>query len=149
MQPMDATGAQPAAGPATTMLVADRADGWNTEAPSLVEAGGWWYLFFSNGFWENADYTVSVATAKSMTGPYAKAATPVIATGVGKDGKGGSDVPVAPGGGDVLFGEVEDLGNSEYGLRMVFHAAESKTELGRRFLWRGGLKVKEGVVTIG
>lgn len=123
-------------GPATTLVEATEAEGWNTEAPSLVYAGGSYVLFFSTGFWEATSYTVSVATAGNIAGPYVKRSAPLLATGSVEE-----DL-VAPGGADVLFRR--DIFDDPMGGQMVhvvFHAAESRGLLGKRHLWTGQVKI--------
>lgn len=123
-------------GALTTLVHATEAESWNTEAPSLVHAGRSYVLFFSTGFWRAESYTVSVATAAEITGPYTKRSTPLLGTGSVEN-----DL-VAPGGADVLF--VEDIDDDAGGaqtVHMVFHAAQSASELGRRHLWTGQVKI--------
>ena len=62
LQPMGTDGLAKT-GAITTLVHATEAESWNTEAPSLVRAGGSYVLFFSTGFWRAESYTVSVATA--------------------------------------------------------------------------------------
>lgn len=130
-------------GAATTLVEATEAESWNTEAPSLVYAGGSYVLFFSTGFWEATTYTVSVATAPTITGPYVKRSAPLLATGsIEQD-------LVAPGGADVLFRK--DIYNNTHGgqtVHMVFHAAESRSQLGQRHLWTGQVKIDGADVSI-
>ena len=142
LQPMSRDGLA-TAGAATTLVEATEAEGWNTEAPSLVYAGGSYVLFFSTGFWEATTYTVSVATAPSITGTYVKRSAPLLATGsIEQD-------LVAPGGADVLFRK--DIYNNTNGgqtVHMVFHAAESRSQLGKRHLWTGQVKIDGADVSI-
>ena len=154
LQAVDAkTGTKPQ-GPPTELTAATQADNGDTEAPSLVHVGDWYYLFFSTGSWNNLDYTVSVAISKTLKGTFKQAPKPLLASGVGRNGKTGTQAGqyqlAAPGGLDVLWAEdnIKDLGGGEYELQAVFHAAESKTELQSRFLWRGLFKVKDGEVSV-
>lgn len=142
LQPMNRDGLA-TVGPPTTILEATEAESWNTEAPSLVYAGGSYVLFFSTGFWEATTYTVSVATAKNITGPYVKRSAPLLATGSVEQNL------VAPGGADVLFRK--DIDNNPTGgqtVHMVFHAAGSRSQLGQRHLWTGQVKIDGADVSI-
>ena len=100
-------------------------------------------LFFSTGFWEATSYTVSVATAPRITGPYTKRSAPLLATGsIEQD-------LVAPGGADVLFRkDIDDNPHGGQTVHMVFHAAESRSQLGRRHLWTGQVKIDGADVSI-
>lgn len=142
LQPMTSDGLTPVGG-ATTLVEADEAESWNTEAPSLVYAGGSFVLFFSTGFWAATTYTVSVATAKDIKGPYTKLSAPLLATGSIEE-----DL-VAPGGADVMF--VEDIVDDAKGgqtVHIVFHAAESRTQLGTRHLWTGQVNIDGADVSV-
>lgn len=142
LQPMSRDGLTKV-GAATTLIEATAAESWNTEAPSLVYAGGSYVLFFSTGFWEATTYTVSVATAPSIAGPYAKHSAPLLATGSIEE-----DL-VAPGGADVLFREdIHDNVNGGQTVHMVFHAAQSRSQLGTRHLWTGQVKIDGADVSI-
>ncbi|KAK5166093.1 uncharacterized protein LTR77_008354 [Saxophila tyrrhenica] len=73
------------------------------EAPSLTKSGNTWILYFSSGCFVTHNYTVSYATADSITGPYKRAERPLFETGdYDLDGPGGMSV----------FGD---------GKHMVFH----------------------------
>lgn len=56
-------------------------DEGTVEAPSLVEINGTYVLFFSSGCFTTSNYTVSYATASSITGPYTRAAQPLFESG--------------------------------------------------------------------
>lgn len=142
LQPMTGDGLA-TVGQVTTLVEATEAEGWNTEAPSLVYAGGRYVLFFSTGFWEATSYTVSVATASKIGGPYVKRSAPLLATGSIEE-----DL-VAPGGADVLFRkDIVDNPNGGQTVHMVFHAAESRSQLGKRHLWTGQVKIDGADVSI-
>lgn len=77
------------------------------EAPSMVKtAAGEYVLFFSSGCYSTVDYTVSYATATSVTGPYTRQSPALFYTG--KDGL------LAPGGASIFWDA----------QHMVFHAGE-------------------------
>ena len=142
LQPMGTDGLVKT-GAFTTLVNATETESWNTEAPSLVRAGGSYVLFFSTGFWRAESYTISVATAAEITGPYTKRSTPLLGTGSVEN-----DL-VAPGGADVLF--VEDIDDDAGGgqtVHVVFHAAQSASELGMRHLWTGQVRINGTDVSI-
>ena len=76
------------------------------EAPYLIRSRtGTYFLFFSSGCFATSSYTVSYATASSLTGPYTRNPTPIFKTG---DGNGFT----APGGMSIWSDD----------RHMVFHA---------------------------
>lgn len=91
----------------------------------MVKYGSTYFLFFSKGCFVTGDYTVSYATATSITGPYTRAARPLFETG---------DYNLtAPGSADV----------TKDGARLVFHANNGNG----RSLFTAGLTIKGNVVT--
>jgi len=70
-------------GSATTLLDnAGASDGGVIEAPELIRTSdGTYVLFFSSGCFTTPSYTVSYATASSVTGPYTRNPTPLFQTG--------------------------------------------------------------------
>ena len=80
------------------------ADDGILEAPALAQNDGTYFLFFSSGCYTTNAYTVSYATASSITGPYTRQATPLFQTG--------TDGLTAPGGADIWTDNTH----------MVFHA---------------------------
>lgn len=79
-----------------TVVLAQNAD-WEQptmEGPSVVRHDDVYYLFFSAGWWESADYGTGYATASSPVGPFTKQtiAAPWLATRAGASGPGGLDV---------------------------------------------------------
>ncbi|KAI5365427.1 putative glycoside hydrolase, family 43 [Septoria linicola] len=63
------------------------------EAPVVVKKDGIYFLLFSSGCFTTTNYDVDYATADSITGPYTRAASPLISTGQdGLQGPGGADV---------------------------------------------------------
>ena len=147
-QPMSADGLIPE-GPPISLTNATESEGWNNEAPSLVYAGGNYVLFYSTHYWKSLAYTVSVATAPNLKGPWTRRDTPLIETGTGEKWGLGAGMPVAPGGADVLFAEdIEDLGDGSQSVRIVFHAAKSETELESRELWTALVRIKGAEVDL-
>ena len=70
--------------------------GWEApliEAPSLVAAGGTYYLFYSANWWNTARYAIGYATATSVLGPYTKKTTtgPWFASDRAVAGPGGQE----------------------------------------------------------
>ena len=141
MQHMMDDGVTPRGAP-VKLIQSTKADGWNTEAPSLVKVEGTFYLFFSTQPWQTTKYTVSVATASKIEGPYTRHQKPVLFTG--GEGSAPGDNPVAPGGADVMFApqNIKALDDGWSQLNIVFHAAKSKQETKKRYLWNGLLKAK-------
>jgi putative cell wall-binding protein len=85
-----------------TVVLAQNAD-WEQptmEGPSVVRHDDTYYLFFSAGWWESADYGTGYATASSPLGPFTKqtVAAPWLATRTGASGPGGLDVFAGPDG---------------------------------------------------
>jgi len=105
VQRLSASGTTLLGSPTTILDNQGASDEGIIEAPDLVHRNGLWYLFFSANCYVNANYNVHYATAKSITGPYTRAAKPLFKTG---DGNG----LTAPGGADV----------DHDGVHMLFHA---------------------------
>jgi beta-xylosidase len=63
------------------------------EAPSLVPAGGTYYLFYSANWWNTARYAIGYATAAQVLGPYTKVTTtgPWFASDHAVAGPGGQE----------------------------------------------------------
>ena len=86
---------------------------------------------------------MSVATAGKITGPYTKRETPLLGTGSVQ-----ADL-VAPGGADVLFvRDIDDDAGGGQTVHIVFHAAQSASELGVRHLWTGQVSINGADVSI-
>jgi beta-xylosidase len=70
------------------------------EGPSLVVAGGTYYLFYSANWWESAGYGIGYAMATSPLGPYTKATLvgPWMGSDGGVAGPGGEDFCLQPSG---------------------------------------------------
>ncbi|MEK8173969.1 glycoside hydrolase family 43 protein [Streptomyces sp. M19] len=107
LQPVSADGTQTTGG-ATQLIKNDQ--GWENgviEAPTLVKHGGHYVLFYSGGSYAGDGYATSYAVATSLTGPYTKAAAPLMTTdsfGGTVRGPGGQDVVAGPDGRDrVVF----------------------------------------------
>ncbi|KAK8209815.1 glycosyl hydrolase [Phyllosticta capitalensis] len=141
LQAVDSSGLQPIGTPTVLLQHAGLADDGLIEAPSLFKtARGTYILFFSSGCFNSDNYTVSYATADAVTGPYTRAAAPLLATGsVGQgvgfeEGSGG--VLRSPGGMDVYWD----------GRHMVLHA--DYPDVDTRALWIAEIDVTDGVVSV-
>jgi len=85
-----------------TILDRSTADGPLIEAPSLIKRNGIYVVSFSSNCFNTPLYDISYATATSVTGPYTKAAVPLLLTGqFGLTAPGGADL--APGGNSMVF----------------------------------------------
>jgi len=90
-------------GAPTTLLDNDGlSDSGVTEAPSLIKAAdGTYVLFYSRDCYSSINYTVSYATASSVTGPYTRRADLLVGGMAGEDG--GAMNLTGTGGADVLW----------------------------------------------
>ncbi len=78
----------------TELLRHDRA--WErplVEAPAMVRAGDWYYLFYSANWWESERYGIGYAVASSVLGPFAKVTRhgPWMVSGPDAAGPGGQE----------------------------------------------------------
>lgn len=70
------------AGEAITIMNREKSDGPLVEAPSIVRSDeGLYFLFFSSGCTRDPSYDVKYAWAHNVTGPYTRAAEPLLRTG--------------------------------------------------------------------
>ncbi|GAB7337516.1 hypothetical protein MBLNU457_g2840t2 [Dothideomycetes sp. NU457] len=93
-------------GPEITILDRTAADGPLVEAPSLVRSHeGIYFLFFSSGCTRDPSYDVKYATASSVTGPYTRAASPLLQSGDwGLSAPGSASIaPTSDGGFEMAF----------------------------------------------
>ncbi|RSS53691.1 hypothetical protein EF912_17510 [Streptomyces sp. WAC07061] len=98
-------------------------DGDVVEAPTLVKRAGRYVLFYSAGDYSGDQYRTGYAVAPALTGPYTKAAKPLMTTETLSGtvrGPGGQDVVTGPDGRDriVFHGWREDP------RRRVMYAAD-------------------------
>jgi beta-xylosidase len=93
-------------GSAVPLVRQDRSwEGGLVEAPTLVKRAGHYVLFYSADFYGDDRYKTSYAVADSLTGPYTKAAAPLMTTDSfsgAVHGPGGQDVVVGPDGKDRI-----------------------------------------------
>ena len=114
------------------ILSRDADDGPLVEAPYLVLYKGIYFLFYSSHCFNSPDYNTKYATAPSITGPYTKAASPLLVSG-GDDGALNS-----PGGASV----------SRDGTQMVFHADSEPDDSRIRQMWTAGISIEGTVMSI-
>lgn len=93
-------------GSAVPLIRQDRSwEGGLVEAPTLVNRAGHYVLFYSADFYGDDRYKTSYAVADSLTGPYTKAAAPLMTTDSFSGtvhGPGGQDVVTGPDGRDRI-----------------------------------------------
>ncbi|MFB7462576.1 family 43 glycosylhydrolase [Streptomyces sp. NPDC056224] len=99
-------------------------EGKVVEAPTLVKRDGRYVLFYSADFYRGDGYKTGYAVATGLTGPYTKAAAPLMTTASVSGavrGPGGQDVVTGPDGRDrILFHGWRDDGVR----RRVMYGAE-------------------------
>jgi beta-xylosidase len=79
----------------TQLLTNEVDDGAYIEAPSLSYLNGKYVLFFSPQCYLTPKYSVNYAISDNILGPYTRAASPLMATGVdGLTAPGGLDIAV-------------------------------------------------------
>ena len=66
------------------------------EGPEVIKHGGFYYLFFAGGKYCQDSYGEGVARSSSLTGPYTKMQSPLLATTLVGSGIGGQKI-VGPG----------------------------------------------------
>lgn len=84
---------------------APQGEGGLVEAPTLVKRDGRYILFYSADDYQGENYKTSYAVADRLTGPYTKAANPLMTTGTFSGsvrGPGGQDVVTGPDGRDRI-----------------------------------------------
>ena len=117
------------AGAATPLLRPDQPwEGAVVEGPSMVFAGGRYWLLYSANRWESAAYAVGWASCPSPTGPCTKGRGPALSSTSAMAGPGGQEVFTDRGG----------------ALRVAYHAwspAKVGYPAGRRSLHLGRLQV--------
>lgn len=87
------------AGSAVTLITNDRAwEGAVVEGPWLYRHEGTWYLFYSGNGYASAAYALGVARAPDLSGPWEKAAAPILTSGGDWEGPGHGSVLPGPGG---------------------------------------------------
>ncbi|MFH8990464.1 family 43 glycosylhydrolase [Streptomyces sp. NPDC017940] len=110
-------------GGATRLVKQDRE--WEdplVEAPTLVRRGGRYVLFYSAHFYSRDQYRTGYAVAERLTGPYTKAAGPLLTTDSfagAVRGPGGQDVVTGPDGRDRI---VFHGWNADYTQRFLYAA---------------------------
>ena len=129
------------------LINADNSAGSVIGSPSLIRVGDKYILLYSIYPWNTIEYTVSVATAKKLKGPWVKQHIQVIDTARLQSEHDKQNV--APGGADVLLGtdSIRDVDGDGKVIRIVFHAATDK-EIEKRRLWTANVIVKDGQVRL-
>ncbi|GAA4932457.1 glycoside hydrolase family 43 protein [Streptomyces coeruleoprunus] len=106
LQPVSPDGTR-TTGPAVRLVKQDQPwEGQVVEAPTLVERGGRYVLFYSADHYGDDRYKTGYAVAARLTGPYTKAAAPLMSTesfGGAVRGPGGQDVVKGPDGRDLIL----------------------------------------------
>ncbi len=94
-------------GGAIQLITNDAVDGSSVEAPTIAYSSTYktYYLLYSSGCYVDTSYSIRVATATSVTGPWTKSPQPFLVTG-----QTAADVYI-PGGADA----------SQDGTKFVFH----------------------------
>ena len=135
LQPLSWDGTRTTGDP-VPLIRQDRAwEGNVIEAPTLVRRGGHYVLFYSADFYGDDRYKTSYAVADSLTGPYTKAAAPLLTTDSFSGavrGPGGQDVVTGPDGRDRIVFHGWDADRS--------HRALYVADLG----WANGYPVVDG-----
>ncbi|MGW7452547.1 family 43 glycosylhydrolase [Streptomyces sp. NPDC054787] len=130
LQPVSWDGTRTTGEP-VALIGQDRAwEGQLVEAPTLVRRDGHYVLFYSADFYGDHRYKTGYAVATRLTGPYVKAAAPLMSTesfGGAVRGPGGQDVVTGPDGQD----------------RILFHGWSHESP-GRRFLYAADLGFADG-----
>ena len=105
LAPLTADGTQLAGPPAKLFKQTEAWEGSLVEAPDLVKHGTKYYVFYSANDYASDNYTIGVAWAPAIDGPYTKEPSPILSTessGGRYFGPGGEDVVTTPKG-DVMF----------------------------------------------
>ena len=83
----------------TTLITNDKTwEGNLVEAPFIIEHDATYYLFYSGNAYYDDRYAIGVARASAPTGPYTKAAAPIVTTAGAWVGPGHNSVVTGPGG---------------------------------------------------
>jgi len=99
MRELSANGLAFANATTTTLITNDKTwEGNLVEAPFVVERGGSYYLFYSGNAYYDDRYAIGIARASAPTGPYTKAAAPIVTTSGAWIGPGHNSVVPGPGG---------------------------------------------------
>lgn len=99
LQEVDPADGTTLVGAPVQLLDRDVLDGPLIEAPAMfLSPEGVYFLFFSSNCFTTPLYDTSYATATNITGPYVRAARPLLITGDGPEGVG----IVGPGGLDII-----------------------------------------------
>jgi beta-xylosidase len=100
------------------------------ENPALIARGDLYYLFYSGGWWESADYVIGYAVCDRPLGPCRKATTtePLLSAAGDEAGPGGASVVITPSGEQWLAYHAwapGSIGYANHGLRTLRFASLS------------------------
>jgi arabinan endo-1,5-alpha-L-arabinosidase len=108
---------------APALITNDRAwEGNLVEAPFIIEHDGSYFLFYSGNAYYDDRYAVGVARATAVTGPYTKAAAPIVTSSSKWIGPGHNSIVEGPGGDLYMVyhaweqGHVNGAGDRRHGL---------------------------------
>jgi beta-xylosidase len=136
IQPLTADGLQVTGAPTTLISNTLAWEGAVVEGPWMVEHGGFFYLFYSANGYASSSYAVGVARATAPTGPFTKAAAPIL---VSKGAFAG------PGHGSVLIGPSGDWVSVYHAwVAGKIGAAPGRQVLVDRITWSGGWPRMDG-----
>ena len=112
-----------------------------TEAPWLMYRDGYYYLFYSSGWYFEAKYHMRVAKAKSPLGPYVKRNLPILENDWDKYSRGENTGFLGPGHGSVV-----DVGGQWWVVYHAWQYGRLDTSPGRQLLldpviWQSGWPV--------
>ncbi|HSO94903.1 MAG TPA: glycoside hydrolase family 43 protein [Acidimicrobiia bacterium] len=122
-QPIDASGLHLVGTPATLLTPDQPWEDHVVEAPSMVRDGNRYYLFYSGGKWNTADYAIGYAVCASPSGPCTKALDhPWLGSNFTAQGPGGQEFFTDPSGQQwmVLHAWVHDKVGYPFGARNLF-----------------------------
>jgi arabinan endo-1,5-alpha-L-arabinosidase len=98
IQPLAPNGLSVTGTPTTLITNTLPWEGTLVEGPWMVEHGGFFYLFYSANFYASAAYAIGVARATAPTGPFTKAAAPILVSKGAWAGPGHGSVLQGPSG---------------------------------------------------
>lgn len=124
-QPLDATGLNIAGEPVELIRNDQAWEGSVVEAPSMVQVGDTWYLFYSGNDWNSAEYATGYAECSSPSGPCVKPTQqPVLISDAERAGPGGGEAIVDESGNVALvfaaWDTSEPIGFFEGGTRQAY-----------------------------
>ncbi|MBG6053848.1 beta-xylosidase [Salinibacterium sp. CAN_S4] len=122
LSPLTADGLSLAGDPVKLLTTTEPWEGTLIEAPVIVRHDGEYVLFYSANDYGGDQYATGYATAPSLTGPYRKAAGPLLTTDLTDQqylGPGGQDIVIAPDGTDRIVFHSWDAAYSYRGMNVL------------------------------